>query len=260
MSAAIAWRRRGRARNAQPTRQPGLTTTADSDEREQYAVGKPGLCVRQCSCSPDERCPLGTEVVSCRLGATFGYWQGQAVAQAGHSGDGAWPQRLAQRRYLNLHVCLLDHQAGPRPPQQFVLGDQFAACSDECPQQINRPGAQRHRAALVQQRAAGPVDLEVAESKCRGRVAMRVHEGTVATTGRARRPGRSLLEGFWMAKNGKALAVESFPACRRAEPQHPDHSSHRVAPPRHETATKRHLPAFAASADTVSAPTQQRAS
>lgn len=63
------------------------------------------------------------------------------------------------------------------------------------------------------------LDLELAESKRRCRVALWIRGGLVVMTGHTRRQRRALSKRFMAtAKNGTALEAKSCPACRRAEP------------------------------------------
>jgi hypothetical protein len=79
----------------------------------------------------------------------------EAIATARHRLDplfaaGELAQHPAHGRDLHREVAVLDSLAGPGGFDQCVFRDQHAGPFDQCPQQGDRPPAERHRLAAAE--------------------------------------------------------------------------------------------------------------
>ena len=82
----------------------------------------------------------------------------------GDGGDGLRAEQLAQRADLDLEVVLLDHHARPDDVEQLVLGHEALAPLDQRAEHVERPLAERHRAAVGHQQALVRLQLEAAKA------------------------------------------------------------------------------------------------
>jgi len=72
-------------------------------------------------------------------------------------------EHLAQRRDMHGEIAFLDDRVGPDPIENLGLGDDAVAMFDEQHQHVEGPGAERHRAAPMQQTPLVGTNLEFAK-------------------------------------------------------------------------------------------------